>query len=246
MISAVPAIVSVAVAALLAVASYSGGLLVLATVVLMVLGIAAGWGALLGLPDPRGTGVTVAVTGLGGVAVAHSGLTSERPLAGFSVLLAIGVLVAFMHELARRDGRPELARSVTATFVGQMISVLGAAWMLLPATRVGDRGVILAAAATAVAAVVVALPWPLRLAGWLALAGGAGAGVGVAMLMVPGVEAGRAAAVGAAISSVFAVLYRMLVNEPGVRHASATLAAGLAPLAACGTAAYAAARLVVG
>jgi hypothetical protein len=244
-ISAVPAIVSIAMAALLGVAGYAGPTVLIAAIALVVLGLAAGWGTLLDLPDPRGTGFTVAVTGLAGLAVVHRSVDSQRPLAAFAGLLAFGVVTAFLHELARRDGRPDLARSVTGTFVGQMIAVLGSAWVLLPATPLMDKGVLVAAVASALAAALIAIPWPLRVGGWVALLGGAIGAGGLAFAMLD-VEVMRAAAVGAGVASVFAVLYRMLVNEPTVARAWATLAAGLAPLASCGTAAYAAARLILG
>ena len=67
------------------------------------------------------------------------------------VLLALGVLLAFAHELLRRDGRPRLVESVTGTFTGQAVVVLGAGWVFLPMTADGVGAVAVAGGAAIVA-----------------------------------------------------------------------------------------------
>jgi len=244
-IRVLPAAVSMAMAALLAVAGYAGPTLLAAALVLVILGLAVGWAALLDLPHPAGTALTVAVTGGAALLVTRENLTAERPLGAVAGLMGFAVLAAFVHELLRRDGRERLVESVTGTLTGQVIAVIGSGWLLLPVTRLGDRGVLLTAVAVGVAGVVSALPWPLRFAAWAALAAGGAAAVAVSRSLVP-VEPARGAAIGALVAGVTVALTRMLGAEPTMKRTWALFAAALAPVAAAGAVGYAAARLIVG
>ena len=90
----------------------------------LALGFAVGWPALLGLPARTGASVVVALGGAGGVA--RGGLTRGEPvLRGLPVVVALAVLLAFVNELARTDGRPRLVESVAGSVSGVLVAVRG-------------------------------------------------------------------------------------------------------------------------
>ena len=134
-------LLSLATAALVAVAAYAGDPFLLAAVGLLVVGTAAGWATLLDLPHPRGTGVVVALAGLAAAGAAVADRTRDAPLAAFGIVLALAVLVAFVHELLRRDGRADLVESLTGTFSGEVVVVLGSGGegRMVALYRSGDR-----------------------------------------------------------------------------------------------------------
>lgn len=237
---------SVALAALLAVTSAvsTGPALPAAAVAVVVLALAAGWGVLLDLPDPRGTGVVIAVTGLAAAVASVVSQGRTRPLAAFAAVLALGVLLAFGHELVRRGGRAALVESVTGTFSGQVLAVLAAGWALLPGTRVGLDGVLVAAAAVAAARLSTAVPGPARVTGWVGVAAGAVAALVVGYVVMPQLL-GAAAAIGLGIAGVTAGLDRLLAAQDAAQDPAALVASAAAPVAAAGTVAYAVARLLV-
>ncbi|SEV89990.1 hypothetical protein SAMN05421595_0321 [Austwickia chelonae] len=121
----------------------------------MVVAVVVGWVPLLNLPAPRGTtavlayaAVTLGVTGWSARPVA-SGIGD---LSAVLVALAGSVLAAFVHQLARRDGRPRLVESLVSTVSGVLLI---AAWAgsLPMLTRPGALGaVVVVAAAVACAA----------------------------------------------------------------------------------------------
>ena len=229
-------------AVLVAVAAQAGPVALAAAVAVAVLLVAAGWAPLLRLPDPRGTALVVAASGLAGAAAAVLVQGAERPLAVFAALVAASVLLAFLHELVRGGGRAELVESVTGTLSGQVVAVLGAGWPLVPTTALGLPGVVVAAAALAAAKLAGALPGPERFPGWAALLLGTAAGAGAAQLVVPS-RLVAATAVAAGVAAVAAGLDRLLTTQPAASSVAGALAAAAAPVTAVGTVAYAVARL---
>lgn len=118
-----------------------------------VLAIVLGWARLLSLPSPRGT------TGVLAFAAVSLGVTgwSARPgasgLGDLSVVLAAlsaSVLAAFVHQLARRDGRPRLVESLVSEVSGILLIAAWAA-SLPDLTRPG--------ATAAVVVVASAVTW---------------------------------------------------------------------------------------
>lgn len=250
---AIAAGLSVAGAGLIAVAGYTSGWILAAAVALSVLGLAAGWGPLLHLPHPAGTSVVVAVTGIAGLVVAALVRDQSRPLEAFAAVVALAVLAAFGHELARRDGRPDVVESITGTLAGQVMAILAAGWLLLSqpwqgtvTQTEGRHAVLVAAVVVAAARLASALPWGLAVTGWVGFALGVGA-AGVTSVLVDGVGAGRAITTGVTVAGVAAAIDRLLGAElEGDRRSVALLAASAAPVAAAGTVAYAAARIMAG
>ncbi|MFN8075477.1 MAG: hypothetical protein U0Q15_08675 [Kineosporiaceae bacterium] len=242
-------LVSAGVAALLAVSASAGAGVTALACAALALGVGLGWPALLRLPHPVGTRLVVLVTGVCAAAVAGAGLSDERPLAAVAAIAALAVPLAFTHELLRRDGRDRLVESVTGTYAGQAVAVLGCGWALLPAVPHGAGSVIVAVLAVVVTRLLaVAVPLPQAIAPWL----GIGAAVVAGAALSPAVDGparGGAAILCASVAAVVVAADRMLgVEQRAARSAAApaALSAALAPLAAAGMAAYAVARLVVG
>jgi hypothetical protein len=239
------ATVSLAVLALLAVAGSAGDIALAVVVVLMVVMTAAGWAELVDLPHRRGTAVVITLSGVAAVGVALVSETSARPLAPFAAVLALSVLGAFGHELARRDGRSRLVESVTGTLAGQVVAVLGAGWVLLPRTGLALSGLVVATVAAGAARAAGSLPFPPRVTGWVAVAAAA-IGGGAAAAFVDPVRPLRGGIVGLAVGATVAALDRLLLDRPVRQVSIGLLAAAVAPVAVAGTVAYAAVRLVAG
>jgi hypothetical protein len=234
---------SVVSAALIAIAGYAGTAILAGAVALAVLALAAGWAPLLDLPHPPGSIVLVAGTGLVAVGIAFAVADQAQPLAAYAGVIAGAVLAAFGHELLRRDGRADVVESVTGSLSGQVLAVLAAGWLLLPETRVGQEGVVVAAAAVGAARLATALPWRLLVTSWVAFGFGV-VGATVAAVAVGGIELGTAAAVGVAVAGAVAALDRLLSADLAAQHQQGLLAAAAAPVCAAGTVAYAAVRLL--
>jgi hypothetical protein len=242
--AALPALASVVLAAVIVVAGYAVSAPLLALGVgLAVLVLAVGWGRLLELPAARGTAVAILLTGWAGAGVAVLAAKASTPLAPFTVLLAGAVLIAFGHELIRRHGRPHLVESVTGTFSGQTLALLGGGWVLLPVTSLGVAAMATAAAAAAAARVAELLPVPERIAGWLAAVIGVAVGAFTGIMVDPKRPL-PLLMVALVVAAVVAGLDRLLLLLPRARTGQAALAGAAAPVLAVGTVAYAVARMV--
>src|SRR6478735_2734856 len=150
------AVVTAALAAAVAVAGYLGGLpLSIAAAVLAVV-FALGWPSLAGLPFVAGSATVVALGGVGAVAVVH--LTDTQPFLRYlPVVFAAAILLAFVSELVRRDGRTRLVESVSGTVAGTLVAVAVAGWVAIGKTAGGEPLVVVGALALAVGSAVVAL-----------------------------------------------------------------------------------------
>jgi hypothetical protein len=233
-----------ALAGLVGVAGVVNPPLLAAAVGLVVLVVALGSGALLGLPHPRGTSLLVLLTGLAGVA-ATTFLPGTEPLGLLAAFLAVSVLLAFAHELARRDGRVDLVESVTGTVAAQVCVLLAAGWVLLPGTTLGRAGVFVAAVSVAVARAATALPLRGGSAVWVPFGAGVVGAIGAAQFTEP-VRLVPAVVTGFAVSAAATGLDRLLRQADGARTPLGLLSAAAAPVSAVGTVAYAVAKLVTG
>jgi hypothetical protein len=246
-VTALPAaLATLALAALIAVAGYAATpLLLAAAVALAVLLLAVGWAGLLDLPAPRGSAVVIVLTGWAAAGLAVRAADMTRPLAPFAALLALSVLMAFAHELARRGGRHDLVESVTGTLSGQALALLGGGWVLVPTTRLALTALSTAIAAAAVTrlAATVPMPVPPAFAGWSALGVGAVVGATTGGLL-EGSRFPSLLLVSVVVAAVVAGLDRLVLPLAERRPLPVALSAGAAPLLAVGTAAYAVARLV--
>ena len=262
MSSSATATTTLALAGLVGLASF-GPTWVLALAVLLVAGfVAVGWPDLLDLPARRGTTVVVVAVAVVTAAVATGSVIAARNdgtqvsgvLGRLPVVAALGLLLAFVHQLLRRDGRPRLVESVTAAVTGQAVVVLGAAWIAVPSTYGGAQLAPVVLAAVVTTSAVSATTWPLRVAGPVNLLVGATTGYlagAVTVLLggrgvvsetrwaVAGIVAGLG--VGLLVSAWRALTGRL----PGVHSLPAALAVAAVPVGATGAAAYLVGRLVL-
>ena len=223
-------------------------------VALVVVLVAAGWGALFDLPDGSGVVAVLTLTGLGSLAVVMWRGRGHEPLGLFAAAVAAALMLAFARELLRRDGRTHLVESVTGTLSGQVVTVLAAGWLLLPQLTQGRVCLMLAAGVTA-AAVVGDLagalpvipdsrrPW---VGGLAASVAAAAAAVALARFWQPSLLM-PALVLAPLAAGVVSGLGALLMHQPAARSRAAAMVAGAAArVAVMGTVAYAVLRLVAG
>ncbi|GAB95851.1 hypothetical protein BJY21_000935 [Kineosphaera limosa] len=218
----------------------------LVTGLAMVL-LAGGWVLLLGLPSPRGTTAVLAGASLillGGGVLSQEARTMLLPGA-----VALAMIVEFVHQLARRDGRPRLVESVSGSITGITLLTSGACVLLLTASPAGVATSVTIFAAVAVASLAdVGLRWggggPLT--GALAI----GLGALVAALLGPAVGAELPLAVlalagGLAAGSSYA-LRQVQSVLPTLFGRRAQIASGVSSVLAPGVLAYALTWIALG
>lgn len=234
----------VALSGLLTISAFAGTVLMAVAVALAAGVLAWGWAGLLGLPSPRGTAFVVAVGSVAAIGTALA-TTTEPFLAYLPAALAGSMIVAFLHQLARRDGRPRLVESIASTITAVAIVVSGASLVVLPRTQQGRWVVALAACAIAASAVTdLAGSWR-RLRAWLLplsmLAGGAAA-------IVVGVRLGAlgwgpSALVGVLAAGVSHAVRRALAMLPAISGPRSQLVSAAASVLTCGVVVYVVGRL---
>lgn len=106
-----------------------------AAMALAMLLVAAGWVLLLGLPSPRGT--TSVLAGAGVILLGSGALSLEVRESLLPGAVALAMIVEFIHQLARRDGRPRLTESVSASITGIALLTSGASVLLLAESPAG-------------------------------------------------------------------------------------------------------------
>jgi hypothetical protein len=239
-----PGLTALACAALLAVTAYAGSW-ALGAAALVIAGVMAwGWPTLLELPAPRSTTAALGISAvLADVAVAA---TRDDPLLDWLALAAAGgVIVCFLHQLTRRDGRPRLVESLSGELMAVALIACGAAVVGLPRTKGGADAVLTLAAAVAAVALVQLVPLPERLMMLPAFVASTAAGA-LAAGLVPDVRIAFGAVVGLAYAVAVAFLRRLFSARPVLAFLPAALALAAAPIAASGIATYVLARLLVG
>ncbi|WP_028049676.1 hypothetical protein [Cellulomonas sp. URHD0024] len=238
------AVVTAALAAAVAVAGYLGGLALAIAAVLLVVVFALGWPALVGLPFRAGSSVVVGVGGTGAVVVVH--LTAAQPYLRYLPLVFAGaVLLAFLNELLRRDGRERLVESVSGTVTGTLVAVAAAGWVATGRTPGGEPLVVVGALALSVGSVVVAF----RLATWLgalvtSVAAAAAGALGGALLK--DIDVGPALLLGLAVGVLVATLHALFDELPSLERRWPSLAAVTLPVTVTGTLVYVVGRVLVG
>lgn len=247
------AVTTAALAAIVAVAAFAptatalsgaGEWPIVLTVAVVVLAIAIGWPTLLRLPDRVGSATVIAIVALGAV-VAVAGTHGHPHLRNLPIVVALGVLLAFVNELARRDGRPRMVDSVTGTVAGMVIAVAAAGWIAAGRGAGGVALVVAGAVGLAVASAIAAVP----LGGWsgalaTTVAGLAGSGAVAAVMPTLGVVPGIL--LGTAIGMLVAALHALFVALPTLRSWWAAGAAVALPVAVSGFLVYVVGRVLLG
>jgi len=236
----------VAFAGLLAISAFAGPVLVAVAVALAAGVISWGWSGLLVLPSPRGTAFVLTVGSAAAIGTALA--TRADPLLRWMpAALAGSLIVAFLHQLARRDGRPRLVESIASTTTAIAIVLSGASFVVLPRTSHGAWVVALGAAAMAASALTELAGEIPRVRDWLLplamLAGGVTAvGLGLASGVVGW---GPAALVGVCAAGVSHSLRRVLAILPAISGSRSQLVSAGASVLTAGVVVYVVARLFV-
>ena len=237
----------VALAGLLTISAFAGPVLVAVAVALAAGVIAWGWSGLMGLPSPRGTAFVLAVGSAAAIGTALA-TRAEPFLAWMPAALAGSLIVAFLHQLARRDGRPRLVESIAATITAIAIVVSGASFVVLPRTQHGAWVMALASSAVAVSALTDLVGGWQRLRAWLLpltmLAGG-GASIAVG-LTLGAVSWGPAALLGVLAAAVSHAVRRVLAILPAISGARSQLVSASASVLTGGVVVYVVGRLFIG
>ena len=236
----------VALAGLLTITAFAGSPMVALAVALCAGVIAWGWPGLLGLPSPGGTTFVLAVGSAGAIGTALA--TRDDPfLAWMPAALAGSMMVAFIHQLARRDGRPRLVESIASTIAAIAIVVSGASLVALPRIEHGTWVVAIAASAVALSAVTDLAGGSRRLSQWLlplAMLVGGGAAILVGH-MLGAVGWGAAALLGVLAAGVSHAVRRVLATLPAISGARSQLVSASASVLTGGVVVYVVGRLFV-
>ena len=99
----------------------------LVLVLVLVPLMAQGWSALVRARHDWGTAVVVGLTGV----AAAVAVTLREDYGAAAVVMAFSVLLAFVGQMLRKDGRPDLVEDLSATVTGNLVVVSGAAWCAL-------------------------------------------------------------------------------------------------------------------
>jgi hypothetical protein len=179
--SGVSAVLTLACSAVLVLAGYAHEAVVVLAVALLQVTLAVSWHDATALPGRRGGALVAVAAGVGAsLAVVFDRADGEvTPLLG---AVGIGFVLALFHQLARRDGRPDVVASLSGTVTLVVLTALPATWVAERESRGGAAVLACAATAAAIAVLGTILPrWPL-LGGALGVAAGTAGGIGVASL----------------------------------------------------------------
>jgi hypothetical protein len=238
------AVCTAAAAALVAAAAYVGELPLVGLVGALTIVFAIGWPRLADLPAPRGA-TAVVVLGAAAAITAVFRTAGEPYLRELPLVLAFSIVLAFGHELLRRDGRERLVESVSGIVAGVLVAASVVGWVAAGRTAGGVPLVVTGAIALAVGSAVSALP----VTGWagvlLTLAASAGAGAG-AGLLVPGIEPEVGALIGLAVGILGATLHDLFDRLPAMRRRWAAVAGVVLPVSVTGVLVYVVGRVLVG
>jgi hypothetical protein len=214
--------VTAALAAGLAAALVLGGitdpLVLLPAVALAQTLLAVAWFPALRATSPAG-GRLVVLAAAGAADLAVLAADETRPMEHVAPVLAVALLAALAHQLARRDGRGDLTTSLTASGAAAVLGCLGSAWLALDVSRDGTGLLVLAAAAAAAPAVVEPGRSRLGRSAWVGAVGAAAvtgvAAVAVAETTDVSLPVALASGAGAVVAARLAVL---LADRAPVRH----------------------------
>ena len=235
-------VVTAALAAVAALAGYLHPVALLVVAALLVLVVAVGWPELAGLPFRPGSAAVVALTGLGAVfAVRYTG----TGLSGLAVVLACALMVSFLNELLRRDGRTRMVESVSGTEAGGVLALCTACWVATDALIGGEAVVVAGALALAVGAAVSAFELPRWMSAILTAATAAVAGAAAGWAL-PTISLQVGAVLGVAVGVLVAALDALFDSLVELKRVLPSLSAAALPVAVSGAVVYIVGRVLVG
>lgn len=238
------AVATAAVATALAVCAYLDPLLLVGLIAVLVVVFAIGWPALLGLPAPLGGRVVIGLGGLGAL-LAIQQTEGEPFLRGLPIVFALAIVLAFVNELMRVDGRERLVESVSGVITGVLIATAAAGWVAAQRTAGGTSIVVVGAVALAVGAAVSVIPVSIWVSAGVTVAasGAVGAALGLAM---PGLEPLPGGIIGVAVGILGVTLHELFDRLPALAHRWASVGAIVLPVTVTGTLVYVVGRVLVG
>ncbi len=212
--------------------------------------LAIGWPVLLRLPNPLGSGVVIALGGVGAVltVTATKGALALRQL---PVVLALAILLAFVNELARQDGRRRLVDSVAGTVTGLLVATAASGWVASERMPGGSYLVVAGAVSLAFASfvsfgagvsAVSHREWATAVA---TTAAGVVSGAAAAAVM-PDTSPLVGAFLGLGTGMLIAALDALFHRLPALRRPLASLAAIVLPVAVTGILVYVVGRVLAG
>lgn len=233
----------VVTAALVILGAYAGHDVSAYAVLAAGLALAWGWPLLLGLPRPTGISLVLAAAsvGMAGVVVFSA---RDDGMQDLSVVLAGGLVLAFLHQLVRTDGRESLVVSLAGCSLGLAVLASGMFCAGAAPYDQGDAAVAVAVGAAALGLLIDAvlpaehavewsLPASVLIGVLLGLVVGLTDDRALSALLLTGLLAGF---VGAALRRV---LRQLDTDEPAGR-----LTYGIAAVLSTGVLAYAAQWLI--
>lgn len=210
----------------------------------LALAMAVGWPVLLGLPNVLGAATVIALGGVGAVVTVAA--TRGQPfLRELPIVVALAVLLAFVNELARQDGRHRLVDSVAGTVTGVLVATAAAGWVAAERAPGGTSLVVGGAVALAFAAAVSALP----LGGWWGSALTTGAAVvagGAVGAVMPDIDVAVGALLGLATGILVSALHALFDRLPALRRRLAASTVVVLPVSVGGILVYVVGRVMVG
>lgn len=238
------AVLTTAAAIGLGAAAYFSEWILVGIVAAYVLVVAFGWPVLLDLPARAGGRFVVALSGLGALAVMT--FTEGEPfLRDIPAVLALAILLSFVNELVRPDGRTRLVDSVAGTVSGVLVVVGAVGWVAAGRTVGGASLVVVGAVALAVGTAASVVPLSPALGLLVAVAASGGVGFGLAFAL-PAVSPLVGALIGVAVGVLGATLREVFDRLPSLSRRSAALAVVVVPVTVTGTLVYVVGRLLVG
>jgi hypothetical protein len=241
---AVPAITGVVLSALIALGATAGTPVLVAALILVVIVVATGWPGLLSLPTQRGSTTIIALCGAAAVGVV--GFTTKEPLLRWlPVILALSVIVAFWHQLLRRDMRPRLVESVTGVVSGVVAVQFASGWAAALHAPGGLDLILTSAVGVAFASAATGLPWPQRITSPLGVLA-AVAFSALAATFLPDMDAVPAALISLVAAVVVVALDRLLTVLPSASSRQTGMTIGAAGVACAGIVVYLFSRVIVG
>ncbi len=227
------ALVSLVGTAVLLGAVYLGPLATAAAGIVGGVILAMGWAFLVELPNP-GTArrVIVSVSIVANVVAYFLGVRELVFLAGFTVV------IGFVAEMARRDGRPRLLEQISGTVSGSMLALMGALWTR---TLALDDGLTSARAVLTAVAVAIFLelliPHSLRSLRHVVYMTGGFLG-GLLFMLFSDIAWYSAAIAGLAAGAILAMFDSILRRLPPATRRRPGAALAMVPLCAAAVVAY--------